>query len=190
MGLVVLAIPKRRFFFSSRRRHTSFDCDWSSEVCSSDLEYAGATRGAADFRQSIRPEDLERFDRAFASGDDVEVRLRRHDGEYRWFLVRMAPTADGKRGGANTDVHDLKREAAASERMARSQVEALKQALDSIAMDASSDRLAQHIARTITEQLGAHSSSVWRRNEATGSINFEFAFEGGRFVMKSDAIIT
>src|SRR2546430_12056585 len=27
------------FFFSSRRRHTRFDCDWSSDVCSSDLGY-------------------------------------------------------------------------------------------------------------------------------------------------------
>src|SRR2546430_2061086 len=26
--------------FSSRRRHTRFDCDWSSDVCSSDLEPA------------------------------------------------------------------------------------------------------------------------------------------------------
>src|SRR2546430_17729459 len=25
------------YFFSSRRRHTRFDCDWSSDVCSSDL---------------------------------------------------------------------------------------------------------------------------------------------------------
>src|SRR2546430_12410476 len=24
------------FFFSSRSRHTRFDCDWSSDVCSSD----------------------------------------------------------------------------------------------------------------------------------------------------------
>src|SRR5688572_30926207 len=29
------------FFFSSRRRHTRFDCDWSSDVCSSDLFVAG-----------------------------------------------------------------------------------------------------------------------------------------------------
>src|SRR2546430_7265216 len=28
------------FFFSSRRRHTRFDCDWSSDVCSSDLSRA------------------------------------------------------------------------------------------------------------------------------------------------------
>src|SRR2546430_4230478 len=29
------------FFFSSRRRHTRFDCDWSSDVCSSDLVPGG-----------------------------------------------------------------------------------------------------------------------------------------------------
>src|SRR2546427_485593 len=33
------------FFFSSRRRHTRFDCDWSSDVCSSDLAAAGEHRG-------------------------------------------------------------------------------------------------------------------------------------------------
>src|SRR5438270_13958376 len=31
------------FFFSSRRRHTRFDCDWSSDVCSSDLRSGGAS---------------------------------------------------------------------------------------------------------------------------------------------------
>src|SRR5256886_4496786 len=36
MGRVCLG-----FFFSSRRRHTRFDCDWSSDVCSSDLVAAG-----------------------------------------------------------------------------------------------------------------------------------------------------
>src|SRR5205085_7430253 len=28
--------------FSSRRRHTRFDCDWSSDVCSSDLSTVAA----------------------------------------------------------------------------------------------------------------------------------------------------
>src|SRR5260370_32672905 len=31
------------FFFSSRRRHTRFKCDWSSDVCSSDLSSRGGT---------------------------------------------------------------------------------------------------------------------------------------------------
>src|SRR6266478_4534949 len=37
-------MPAHAFFFfcSSRRRHTRFDCDWSSDVCSSDL--AASTR--------------------------------------------------------------------------------------------------------------------------------------------------
>src|SRR2546430_4941937 len=32
------------FFFSSRRRHTRFDCDWSSDVCSSDLIASTSSR--------------------------------------------------------------------------------------------------------------------------------------------------
>src|SRR2546430_5856800 len=36
--VVVCLVGERNcFFFSSRRRHTRFDCDWSSDVCSSDL---------------------------------------------------------------------------------------------------------------------------------------------------------
>src|SRR2546430_5143556 len=34
------------FFFSSRRRHTRFDCDWSSDVCSSDLPALGRSHSA------------------------------------------------------------------------------------------------------------------------------------------------
>src|SRR5690606_40668718 len=32
------------FFFSSRRRHTRFSRDWSSDVCSSDLATCGLSR--------------------------------------------------------------------------------------------------------------------------------------------------
>src|SRR2546430_10008764 len=52
------------FFFSSRRRHTRFDCDWSSDVCSSDLGAArrrppGAAhhRRGADHRAVARSEE-------------------------------------------------------------------------------------------------------------------------------------
>src|SRR5260370_20705983 len=33
------------FFFSSRRRHTRFKCDWSSDMCSSDLSVFGDSTG-------------------------------------------------------------------------------------------------------------------------------------------------
>src|SRR5207237_5649060 len=36
------------FFFSSRRRHTRFKCDWSSDVCSSDLDFGIAKLDAFD----------------------------------------------------------------------------------------------------------------------------------------------
>src|SRR5207237_6651169 len=44
------------FFFSSRRRHTRFKCDWSSDVCSSDLitmlSFLASMR-AQEFQQAI-----------------------------------------------------------------------------------------------------------------------------------------
>src|SRR5438477_12686877 len=46
------------FFFSSRRRHTRLTCDWSSDVCSSDLAAAPpASRsgfGRSETRAALR----------------------------------------------------------------------------------------------------------------------------------------
>src|SRR6266571_8046479 len=54
------------FFFSSRRRHTRLTCDWSSDVCSSDLGRSlrltvtdgGATREIAVTPQRIAGRDI------------------------------------------------------------------------------------------------------------------------------------
>src|SRR5688572_32866746 len=43
------------FFFSSRRRHTRFDCDWSSDVCSSDLAAIGAVQTAQRLAPAVGP---------------------------------------------------------------------------------------------------------------------------------------
>src|SRR2546430_10958449 len=57
------------FFFSSRRRHTRFDCDWSSDVCSSDLfDQVNASRyglHASVFSRSLNI--------AFRAVDELEV---------------------------------------------------------------------------------------------------------------------
>src|SRR2546430_10940990 len=47
------------FFFSSRRRHTIFDCDWSSDVCSSDLQH-DAEHEHVDFRRNGYRKELLR----------------------------------------------------------------------------------------------------------------------------------
>src|SRR2546430_3454926 len=60
------------FFFSSRRRHTRFDCDWSSDVCSSDLFRAMNTllKGiGVDRSDLLRRENSERFLDAFKVTD-------------------------------------------------------------------------------------------------------------------------
>src|SRR6266481_2374083 len=41
------------FFFSSRRRHTRWNCDWSSDVCSSDLMTHYYERSHANVHRSI-----------------------------------------------------------------------------------------------------------------------------------------
>jgi signal transduction histidine kinase len=69
---------------------------------------------------AVHPEDRNRIERrlgaSFVSGEpfEEEIRIRRTDGEYRWFLCRAVPLRD-KRGkvvkwyGAATDIQDLKR---------------------------------------------------------------------------------
>src|SRR3989475_7043472 len=50
------------FFFSSRRRHTRFDCDWSSDVCSSDLRADCGCRTRSDWHQRWRAPLREALD--------------------------------------------------------------------------------------------------------------------------------
>src|SRR2546430_1775510 len=54
---------KADVFFSSRRRHTRFDCDWSSDVCSSDL-----TKTSVRFMER-HPQALRRYLKALLRAD-------------------------------------------------------------------------------------------------------------------------
>src|SRR5207237_4988164 len=56
--------------FSSRRRHTRFKCDWSSDVCSSDLrlrgeEHAWTPESVAKLQHAVRGNQSSEF-RTFA----------------------------------------------------------------------------------------------------------------------------
>src|SRR5688572_32484182 len=66
------------FFFSSRRRHTSFDCDWSSDVCSSDLVAAIAlvvTQPALAQAPGrvVEVDTLEELEAAVNDGSDNDI---------------------------------------------------------------------------------------------------------------------
>ena len=87
------------------------------------LDFIGlSTTQAQDsgWTAAVHPEDLPglaaTWQRIIASAapGDAEARLRRHDGEYRWFLFRVNPLRDEnghivKWYGVNTDIEDRKR---------------------------------------------------------------------------------
>ncbi|MGO9203680.1 MAG: GAF domain-containing protein [Limisphaerales bacterium] len=76
-----------------------------------------------------------------------------------------------------------------SAQLARGQTEALTRTLDALAKESAPDRLVEHVLRTLICQLGAHSSGVWLRDEGISRVTFEFAFEGGRLLTKSEAAL-
>jgi PAS domain S-box-containing protein len=94
------------------------------------LDYAGLSYDQArdwGWVKAVHPEDLNRliehWRSILASGEpgEIEARLRRFDGEYRWFLFRASPLRDEsgtavKWYGTNVDIEDRKR----AEELARS----------------------------------------------------------------------
>src|SRR2546430_7656810 len=63
------------FFWSSRRRHTRFDCDWSSDVCSSDLVH----HGAASDQHRLASRDCESGHRPCDDGGVADGQRARHE---------------------------------------------------------------------------------------------------------------
>src|SRR5260370_39760022 len=81
------------FFFSSRRRHTRFKCDWSSDVCSSDLlvERRTVQRTPAFVQQYARRAGIE----GTISQAVRTTRLRRtpYQGQHKAHLHHVAIAA-------------------------------------------------------------------------------------------------
>ncbi|WAJ31472.1 PAS domain S-box protein [Jeongeupella avenae] len=89
--------------------------------------YCGAAPGTLDGAKTwgriVHPDDLPRaaeaWTRSLATGEtyEVEFRIRRHDGAFRWFLARALPVrneagAVSRWVGTNTDIDDNRRQAA------------------------------------------------------------------------------
>jgi formate hydrogenlyase transcriptional activator len=94
-----------------------------------------------------------------ASGEagEIEARLRRYDGDYRWFLFRVEPVRDNHGGilkwyGANTDIEDRKR--------AEALLAAEKRTLEMIASGASLADILERLCETIDAQASDIKSAV------------------------------
>jgi PAS domain S-box-containing protein len=109
------------------------------------LDYIGLSlegwQQASDRGMYFHPDDrkrvLDSFDRAFSSGsvEEMELRLRKGDGTYRWFFTRCVPLRDEKGQikrfyAASIDIDDRKR---AEERLQQENV-ALREEIDKASM--------------------------------------------------------
>jgi signal transduction histidine kinase len=74
----------------------------------------------------------------------------------------------------------------ASEQLARGQAEALARSLGALASESNPDRAVEHVLRTVTAQLNAHSCSVWLKDSVTELMVFKFALERGKFTTRSE----
>jgi PAS domain S-box-containing protein len=109
------------------------------------LDYLGSS--LEEWQQSpgrgkyFHPDDIGRIDGFFdrtlarASADELELRLRKRDGSYRWFLARLNPLCDDQGQIKRwyivyTDIEDRKR---AEERLQRENV-ALREEIDKASM--------------------------------------------------------
>jgi PAS domain S-box-containing protein len=93
--------------------------DYISRQC---LEYVDLPEtvllGIDKWMEMVHPEDRQRVRKAWAKtlsrkeSLEIEYRIRRYDGIYRWFKVRAVPVQNSADGttrwyGSNTDIHDL-----------------------------------------------------------------------------------
>jgi formate hydrogenlyase transcriptional activator len=86
-------------------------------------EYTGLTLEQGKgwgWKVVVHPDDLDRLIREWLAlvearkPGELETRIRRYDGEYRWFLIRVVPQLDAEGNlvrwfGSNTDIEDRKR---------------------------------------------------------------------------------
>ncbi len=130
------------------------------------LDYTGLSAGeAADWGWTValhaedRARLMDYWRHLLASGEagEIEARLCRYDGEYRWFLFRAEPVRDShgnifKWYGANTDIEDRKR--------AEALLAAEKRTLEMIASGASLAAILESLCETIDGQTRNIKSAV------------------------------
>jgi PAS domain S-box-containing protein len=114
--------PDERILSMTWRARPDLSCEFASPAW---LDYTGCTLEQAlgeGWTRAVHPADLARWRQTcLAAADErrpfeIEYRLRRRDGEYRWVLDRAAPRYGDNGGesdrflgyaGACTDIEDL-----------------------------------------------------------------------------------
>jgi PAS domain S-box-containing protein len=158
--------------------------------------------GIEAFRQHIHPEDRERVVNGLRGSIEAmserwseEFRVVWRDGSVHWLVAygSIYKPQDGRATrmlGIVMDITDRKeaeQALRASQQLSSGQVGALKGILDALATEPSSEGWLEHILRTAAQQFGAHSLSVWCRDQSSERIGLEYAFESGKLITKADS---
>jgi PAS domain S-box-containing protein len=141
------------------------------------------------WKNALHPDDLpslmEKRQALMAAGEpgEMEARLRRHDGVYRWFLIRIAPFRDenGKIVrwyGTSTDIEDRKR----GEEALRDREQSLRLILDGIAglvaimspageVEAANRQALGYFGKSVEEMKGWSTSDAVHTEDLPGVIS-------------------
>ncbi len=152
--------------------------------------------------QTIHPDDLPQLQKLWREilrtgvPTDVEARVRRYDGTYRWFLFRCSALRDGSGSiirwyGTNTDIEIRKRTEQAlraSEALFRCQFEVLKNTVDALATESTSDKLVGQVLGSMKQHFSAHSIGVYCRDSETDRLGIEFVLEDRGLRSRADLI--
>jgi formate hydrogenlyase transcriptional activator len=136
-------------------RMTTDDTVEATDVVRAIMHPDDAPAARTKWREEILP---------YGEAGEFEARLRRHDGEYRWFMIRVEPLLDEQGNvaqwyGTNTDIEDLKR----AEAKLRDDEQELRRIVDAIPQTIvvlNPEGAAVHANRTMLEYTGLTSDEI------------------------------
>ncbi len=119
----------------------------------------------------VHPDDMagarEHYEKCFSAGEvwEQELRLKRHDGQYRWHLSRSVPLFDGagkisRWYATSTDIHDQKM-AEAKARDEAFALETINRVGESLSSELNLEKLVQSLTDAATELVGAQFGSFF-----------------------------
>ena len=168
------------------------------------LEYAGLTADQAEnwgWTVAVHPDDLNRlvdyWRTVVSSGQpgEIEGRLRRFDGVYRWFLFRATPSYDDKGNvakwyGTNTDIDDRKR-AEQALTVQNSRLQLLLKVTNEITTNLELRDVLRAISACIREVMDCDVVHISVREKGTGEFRiYALDFPEGKGLIKEDLVIT
>lgn len=168
---LVNAVPQIVWICEADGRPSYYNEQWYA--------YSGIPRGNLDFelnQATLHPDDREAVAEAWAralrevANFEYEIRVRRHDGIYRWFLTKAVPLKDQADGrvikwfGTRTDIHATK--------IAELQAVSLQGISAALLKAKTAQEVAQAIVTAGGRALGVPGVSLVWRNDVTQNLDF------------------